>query len=87
MIHGIVMNQRRAPAALGAKAFGQHFYDVVELLAREISIWPGRTSEVKELIFIPILTGSSGDGLLSQHIQRLFWNYETIELAAKDTTE
>ena len=56
MIHGIVMNQRCAPATLGAKTFGKHFHDAVEFFAREISIRPGGTGKVEELSFIPIFS-------------------------------
>ena len=41
MINRIVMNQCRAPAALGAETFGEHFHDAVEFVTSKISIRPG----------------------------------------------
>ena len=87
MIDCIVMNQRRASAALGAETFGKHFHYAVEFFAGDIAIWPGRTDKLEELIFIPILGGSRGDNLLGQDIQRLFRNGQAIKLATTDTTE
>ena len=86
-IHGIMMNQGRASPALGAKTFGDHLDDTVEFFARQISIWPRRTNELKESVFIPILNGSRCNDLLGQHIQRFFRNGEAIELAAMDATQ
>ena len=74
MIDCIVMNQRRAPAALGAETFSQHFHYAVEFFASEIAIRPGRTDQVEGLVFIPILSGRRGDNLLCQNIERFFRN-------------
>ena len=41
MVYGVMMNQRRTPAAFRAETFGQHFNNLVELVAGQISIWPG----------------------------------------------
>src|SRR4029453_8826133 len=41
MIDGIMMNQSRPPAALGAETFSEHFHYAVELFASEIAIRPG----------------------------------------------
>ncbi len=74
MIYCIVMNQCRAPAALGAETFGEHFHDAVEFFAREISIRPGGADEFKESGFIPILAGRRRNCLLGKNVKRLLWD-------------
>src|SRR6266513_191171 len=87
MIDCIMMDQRRAPAALGAETFCEHFHYAVEFFASEISIRPGRTDKLEELIFIPIFSGRCSDNLLGQDIQRFFGNAEAIEFPVTDTTK
>ena len=87
VIHGVMMNQRGAPAAFGAETFGQHFYDALEFCPREISIGPGGTSEFKKFRFVPILAGSCGDNLLRENIERFFRNDQAIQFAATNATQ
>src|SRR5437868_7008611 len=81
MVDRIVMNQGRAPSAFGAESLCQHSYDIIELLACEVTIGIGRAHQLKELFLLPIVGCGASDNLLSQHIERLLRNLQRVELA------
>src|SRR5690349_11004173 len=68
MIHGVVMEQGSTPASFGAKAFGQHPHNLIEFVAGQVAIWPGRSHEFKQCVFIPIACGGAGHDLLGEDV-------------------
>src|SRR5256885_1995921 len=87
MIHGVVMNQRRAPAAFGAETFSQHLDYAVEFVATQISIRPGHTNSFEQYVLVQILSRARRDNLLRQNIERLFRNQQSIQLAAPNRAQ
>ena len=87
MVYGVVMDQRAAPAAAGAEAFGQHADDRGKILARQCAIGPSAAEQREEVVLAPFPRCHFGDDLLRQHVERLFGNRQPIELAAIDAVE
>src|SRR5437868_8155129 len=84
MIDRVVMDQRRAPSAVRAETFREHFDDAVEFFAQKISVGPGRANEIEQLLFIPIFRRTRSDDLLGQNVERFFRNQQSIQLSASD---
>ena len=78
-VDGVAMDQRTAPAPLGAEALGEHAHDIVEFLAGQFPIRIGRAHQFKELVLLPILGSGAGDNLLGEHVERLLRHLQRIE--------
>ena len=87
MVHGVVVDQRAAAAATGAKAFRQHADHGGEILAGQRAIGPSPAQQRIELVLVPFARGDLGDDLLGEHIERLFGDRQSVELAAPDAVE
>ena len=87
VVHRVVMDQRAAPAAAGAKALRQHADHGVEIGARQRPIGPGAAEQREELVLAPLARRHFGDDLLRQHVERLFRDREAIEFPAVHTVE
>src|SRR5690242_6630131 len=87
MIHSVMMDQRRAPAAFSAKTVGQHLDNAVEFYPGEVSIRPGSARELEQFGFIPIVSRARSHNLLRQNIERLFRNKQAIQFAAPDRSQ
>ena len=86
-IHGVVVEQRTAPAPARAEALRQHVDDRGKVVARQFSIRPGAPYQREQLILPPLAACHFGHDLLRQDVQRLVGNDETIELAAANAVE
>jgi hypothetical protein len=86
-MHRVAMDVRRASAAAGAEAFGEHAHDGVELLARQRTVRVRSAHQGVQRILVPFLAGDLGDDLLGQHVERLHRLHQRVELAAPDAIE
>ena len=87
MVDGVVMDQRAAPAAPGAEAFGQHADHGREILARQRAVRPGAADQRIQLVLVPFARRDLGDDLLRQHVERLLGDRQPVELAAAHAVE
>ena len=86
-IDAVMMDERTAPAAPGAKTVGQHLNDRRKILPRQVSIRPCPTHQRVKLVLAVFTCGDLGDDLLRQHVERLLRDGETVELAAAHAVE
>src|SRR5437763_16923108 len=70
-----------APAASRGEAFGQHAYDFIKFLSRQISKWISAADHFEQRILSPFLGRDRGDDLLRQNVEWLFGNCQVIEFA------
>ena len=76
------MQIRGASSPAGAEPLGQHSHDLAKRLETEIAVRVGLSNQGKKLALLPFLGPHHGDYLLGQHIERLFGDHQSIELAA-----
>src|SRR5262245_1236668 len=82
-----MMKQCRAPATLRAETFGERRHNLIDLIAGEVAVRPGRTNELEEFILIPIFRRSCSNDLLREHIQRFFGNGQAVEFGVINTAQ
>ena len=70
-----------------AEPFGERAHDILVLVARELRVRVGTPHEVEQGVFRPFLRRDLGDDLLREHVQRLGWNDQPVELAAPHRIE
>ncbi len=80
-MHRVAMNERAAPPDARGVAFGQRPHDRVEDAALEIAVGPCPPEKVEKLGLLPVLSRDLGDNLLGEHVERLFWDRQPVELA------
>src|SRR5215471_6583275 len=78
------MQEGAAAASLRRDPFGQHFDNIVEIGPRQIAIRICLLYQFEQLILIPGFAGDGRYDLLSQNIERPFWNFQSIEIACTD---
>ncbi len=86
-VHRVAVDVGCAVSAARREAVGQHPHDVEKLLAREIRIRVRATHEIVEIAFGPFGRRDLGDDLLREHVERLFWNRQPVELATGNGIE
>jgi hypothetical protein len=77
-VHGVVVNERPAPAAAAHDALGKHTDYSREILMSKVAIRPGPPDKGEHLLLAPILRREFGDNLLRKHVERPFGNEELI---------
>ena len=82
MVHLVAMDEAAAASAARGEAFGQHFQDRVEVLAREIAVWPRAPDHGIEVVLTPVVARGLGHDLLREHVEGRIERDQTIELAA-----
>src|SRR6185369_15140685 len=58
-----------------------------ELVSFQLAIRIGRANEFKQWLLVPILTGHARHNLLRQHVERLSWNVQAVQLTAGYTSQ
>ena len=78
------MQMRRAPAAAGGDAFGEHLHHRLEVVAAEVAERVGAVHQLPYLVLGHLLAGDHGDDLLGQDVERVLSDLDAIELAGAD---
>lgn len=68
-------------------ALGKHPQDFVEALALQPGVGFGADHQAIEVVLAPLLAGHFGDDLLRQHVQRLAWQHQAVQLATAHAVE
>jgi len=80
-VHGVVVHERRALAALGGIAVREHGDDLVELGLFQAAVRVGAAEKLEQRLLVPFLCGRFGCDLLREHVERLVGDEHAIELA------
>ena len=82
MVDCIVIDQCTLAAAARREAFGEHAHDFIERLARQRSIGMSTPHQIEQLLFATFARGRFSNDVLSEDVDRVLGNLQTIELAA-----
>src|SRR6266576_446772 len=71
-------------AAFGSNTLGKHFEQSMVGFELEIPVGIRPAHQFEQGDFSPLLGGTGGDNLLSEHVQGRLWNDEPVEIALAD---
>src|SRR3974377_2326651 len=83
----IAMNERAAPTVAWREAVGRHLDHGGEILACQVTEWPGAAKRLVQCLFRPILRRDFRYDLLREYVERLVRDRDAVEFAAAGTVE
>src|ERR1019366_4489136 len=85
-VHLVAMDVRTVASALRSNTLREHRQDFFILFALEIAVRIGPLRHRKHLVFVAFFSGTSGNNLLREDIERRIRNDDLVEIAEQYRT-